>query len=87
MIAVPLPLPWVTAPAAGLDAELADRGWAISSLQAFVMVADLPLASGRERASRTARWSRRTPSPDEAWLARVSLPRRRHAATGACATC
>src|SRR3984885_7524662 len=44
MIAVPLPLP-DDCSASGLDAELADRGWAIRPGPAFVMVADLPLAA------------------------------------------
>src|SRR6202046_4994458 len=44
MIAVPLPLP-DDCSASGLDAELADRGWAIRPGPAFVMVAHLPLAA------------------------------------------
>jgi GNAT superfamily N-acetyltransferase len=45
VMAVPLPLlPADDAPAVGLDAELAGRGWATRPGPAFVMVADLPLA-------------------------------------------
>jgi N-acetylglutamate synthase len=46
VLAVPLPLlPADDAPAVGLDAELAGRGWATRPGPAFVMVADLPLAA------------------------------------------
>jgi N-acetylglutamate synthase len=68
MIAVPLPLP-DDCSASGLDAELADRGWAIRPGPAFVMVADLPLAaagSGRPAGAVVTADA----SPDEAWLAR-----------------
>jgi GNAT superfamily N-acetyltransferase len=70
MIAVPLPLPLPDdGSAPGLDAELADRGWAVRPGPAFVMVADLPLAaagSGLPAGGVVAADA----SPDEAWLAR-----------------
>jgi N-acetylglutamate synthase len=71
-IAVPLPLPEDPSAAgrdAGLDAELADRGWAVRPGPAFVMVADLPLAVagiGLPAGAVVAADA----GPDEAWLAR-----------------
>jgi N-acetylglutamate synthase len=68
MIAVPLPLP-DDCSASGLDAELADRGWAIRPGPAFVMVADLPLAAAGSGLPAGAVVTADA-SPDEAWLAR-----------------
>jgi GNAT superfamily N-acetyltransferase len=68
MIAVPLPLP-DDSPALGLDAELADRGWAIRPGPAFVMVADLPLTPAGSGLPAGAVVTADA-SPDEAWLAR-----------------
>ena len=68
MIAVPLPLP-DDGQAPGLDAALAERGWAIRPGPAFVMVAGLPLAvagSGLPAGAVVTADAR----PDEAWLAR-----------------
>jgi N-acetylglutamate synthase len=68
MIALPLPLP-DDCSARGLDAELADRGWAIRPGPAFVMVADLPLAvpAGALPAGAVVGADA---GPDEGWLAR-----------------
>jgi GNAT superfamily N-acetyltransferase len=66
MIAVPLP---DDGQAPGLDAALAERGWAIRPGPAFVMVAGLPLAaagSGLPAGAMVTADAR----PDEAWLAR-----------------
>ena len=68
MIAVPLPLP-DDSPALGLDAELADRGWAIRPGPAFVMVADLPLAAAGSALPVGAEVAAEA-DPDAAWLAR-----------------
>ena len=68
MISVPTPLP-DGSPGRGLDAELADRGWAIRPGPAFVMVADLPLAVTRPGLPAGA-VVRADGEPDEAWLAR-----------------
>ncbi len=80
MIAVPLPLPG-DGSAAGLDAELADRGWAVRPGPAFVMVADLPLAAAGERAP-GRRGGRGGRQPGRGMARPVSLPRRRLAAAG-----
>jgi GNAT superfamily N-acetyltransferase len=69
VLAVPLPLlPADDAPAVGLDAELAGRGWATRPGPAFVMVADLPLAAAGGGLPAGAAVAADA-EPDEGWIA------------------
>jgi N-acetylglutamate synthase len=68
VMAVPQPLPADDAPAAGLDAELAVRGWATRPGPAFVMVADLPLAVAGGALPAGAVVAADA-EPDEGWIA------------------